>query len=301
MINLFIKPLRKIWRLTFRICERIGVHIVRNHFYQPVPDTGRINKQLWSAHSRLEGIELNEERQLELLNIFTNDFKHEYERFSENRTRVPHEYYLNNGFFGPVDGEILYCMIRYFKPKKIIEIGSGNSTFLSAQAVLRNGSDGHGECKLVAFEPYPNSTLLKGFPGLHELHTIKAQEIPINVFEQLAENDILFIDSSHVLKIGSDVQYIYLEILPRLAKGVIVHMHDIFLPAEYPKEWVLDDLKFWNEQYLLQAFLSFNSSFEILWAGNYIHLEYPEKLTTAFPSYDSGKTRPGSFWMRRMQ
>jgi predicted O-methyltransferase YrrM len=248
----------------------------------------------------LIGIELNEKRQLELLTIFTNSFKHEYERFPENRTHVPHEYYMSNGFFGPVDGEMLYCMIRHFRPKKIFEIGSGNSTFLSAQAVLRNGADGRGECRLVAFEPYPNPTLLKGFPGLHELHTIKAQEIPIEVFEQLEEKDFLFIDSSHVLKTGSDVQYEYLEILPRLAKGVIVHVHDVFLPEEYPKEWVLDDLRFWNEQYLLQAFLTFNNRFEILWAGNYMHLTHPGELGAAFPSYDSSKTRPGSFWMRRI-
>ena len=190
------------WGLIFTICERIGFHIVRNHFYQPVPDTGRINPRLWSAHSQLIGIELNEKRQPELLNSFTTDFKHEYERFPENRTQVPYEYYMSNGFFGPVDGEILYYMIRYFRPKEIFEIGSEHSTFLSAQAVLRNGRDGRGECRLVAFEPYPNATLLKGFPGLHELHTIKAQEIPIELFEQLEEKDILFIDSSLYLRQG---------------------------------------------------------------------------------------------------
>jgi len=119
-------------------------------------------------------------------------------------------------------------------------------------------------------------------------------------FGKLKENDILFIDSSHVLKIGSDVQYEYLDILPRLSKGVIVHVHDIFLPAEYPKEWVLKDYIFWTEQYLLQAFLAFNDSFEVLWAGHYMHLKYPNKLEDAF-SYKRDERLPGSFWMRKIK
>jgi hypothetical protein len=100
----------------------------------------------------------------------------------------------------------------------------------------------------------------------------KVQNVSLSEFNKLEKNDILLIDSSHVLKIGSDVQYEYLEILPRLKKGVIVHVHDIFSPSEYPREWVLEDYRFWNEQYLLCAFLSFNSAFEVLWAGSYMHL-----------------------------
>ena len=114
-------------------------------------------------------------------------------------------------------------------------------------------------------------------------------------------HDILFIDSSHVLRIGGDVQYEYLEILPRLARGVIVHSHDIFLPAEYPRHWVLEEHKFWTEQYLLQAFLAFNDSFEVLWAGSYMHLKHPEKLEEAFSSYKRERTLPGSFWMRKVK
>lgn len=120
-------------------------------------------------------------------------------------------------------------------------------------------------------------------------------------FQKLKENDILFIDSSHVLKTGSDVQYEYLEILPRLNKGVLVHFHDIFLPAEYPQKWILEDHKFWNEQYLLQAFLAFNDSFEILWAGSYMHLNHPDKLEQFFKSYNKNKRWPGSFWVRKIR
>jgi len=193
-------------------------------------------------------------------------------------------------------------MIRHFKPKKIFEIGSGNSTYLSAHAILKNKEeDNDYECELVAIEPYPNDILKAGFPGLSKLIPKKAQDIPLSEFKKLLENDILFIDSSHVLKIGSDVQYEYLEILPRLNKGVIIHVHDIFLPTEYPKEWVLKDYRFWTEQYLLQAFLAFNNSFEVLWAGSYMHLRYPDKLEEVFSSYKRDERWPGSFWIRKIK
>ena len=189
-------------------------------------------------------------------------------------------------------------MIRHFKPKKIIEIGSGYSTLLSAKAILKNEAEGD-KCYLKAIEPYPNEIIKKGFPGLGKLIIDEAQNIPLSEFKELKENDIIFIDSSHVLKLGSDVKYEYLEILPSLEKGVIAHVHDIFLPKEYPREWVFSKHRFWNEQYLLQAFLTFNTNFEILWASQYMHLKNPEKLEMAFNSYKREKTSPGSFWIRK--
>jgi hypothetical protein len=114
----------------------------------------------------------------------------------------------------------------------------------------------------------------------------------------LGENDILFIDSTHVLRIGSDVQYEFLEVLPRLRPGVYVHIHDIFMPAEYPEAWVRREHRFWTEQYLLQAFLCYNGAFEVIWAGSYMHLKHPDELAAAFASYGPGR-HPGSFWIRR--
>ena len=126
------------------------------------------------------------------------------------------------------------------------------------------------------------------------------EEVPLHEFGALRENDILFIDSSHVLKTGSDVQFLFLEILPRINKGVIVHLHDIFLAVEYPQDWVINKKYFWTEQYLLQAFLSFNESFEVIWAGHYMHLDYSAQLKNAFSSYDSIHG-PGSFWIRKIK
>lgn len=288
---------------SFPFWQKIGLHITANHFYEPIPDTRTLKDELWSNNSELVGININEDCQTNFLSEFSSMFKEEYEAFPLNKSEVeiPSQYYVNNGGFESVDSEILYSIIRYFKPKKIFEIGSGNSTYLSAQAILKNKEENGHECELIAVEPYPNDVLKAGFPGLSKLILAKIQDIPLSDFSKLEENDILFIDSSHVLKIGSDVQYEYLEILPRLNKGVIVHIHDIFLPAEYKKDWVLKDYRFWTEQYLLQAFLAFNDSFEILWAGSYMHIKHPDKLEAAFSSYKRNERWPGSFWMKKIR
>lgn len=284
-------------RLMFPLWQQLGVHVLPNHFYNPIPDTRELTDSFFSRRSELIGITMQDEQQLALLNNFKNKFLSEYQTFPQNSTGVGHEYYISNRTFEEVDGEILYCMIREFKPRKIIEIGSGFSTYLTAQAVLKNSEDGHNS-DFTAIEPYPNNVLTQGLPGLTRLMKKCVQEVSLAEFAALQENDILFIDSSHVLKPGSDVQYEYLEILPRLNKGVIVHVHDIFMPAEYPKEWMMKHLRFWNEQYLLQAFLTFNDSFEVIWAANYMLLKHPEQLKEAFPCC-SANTLPGSFWIRR--
>jgi predicted O-methyltransferase YrrM len=284
---------------SFSFWQERGVHVIPNRFDQPVPDTRTLKPDLWQRPSQLVGIRMNEPGQLELLTQFAERYKGEYEVLPRVKTSVPYQYYLNNDSFVGVDGEILYCMIRHFKPRKIFEVGSGNSTYLAAQAVLKNEEEDGHSCQLTAFEPYPNDLLRAGFPGLARLDTIQAQHIPLKKFDELGDGDILFIDSSHVLKIGSDVQYLFLEVLPKLRKGVLVHVHDIFLPAEYPRKWIMKERWFWNEQYLLQAFLTFNDSFDVCWAGYFMHLNHSAELERAFDSYDREETWPGSFWMRK--
>ena len=130
-LNYFIKK-------SFRIWQKMGFHITPNHFYEPVPDTRTLGEGLWSKHSDMCGVEINEKRQINFLSQFSSKFKEEFECFPRFKTSVPYQYYVNNGTFGSVDGEILYCMIRQFKPRKIFEIESGNSTYLAAQAIQRN-------------------------------------------------------------------------------------------------------------------------------------------------------------------
>jgi len=185
-----------------------------------------------------------------------------------------------------------YCMVRHFRPRSIIEVGSGFSSLLLGQAAAKNKSS-----QLICIEPFPCEFLRNGFPGLQSLIDKKVQDIDLEFFSQLESGDILFIDSSHTVKIGGDVNYLFLEVLPRLKPGVIVHIHDIFLPFDYPRIWVLDEFRFWTEQYLLQAFLTFNSEFEVLLANSYLRHYHQSDLKTAFPSLTSWGG--GSFWMRR--
>ena len=286
---------------SFGFWERLGIHIVPNHFYQPIPDVRYLDNHLWETPSALVGIDMDEQSQAELLSEFYGAYKHEYDLFPTSKTGRPYDYFVNNGGFESVDGEILYCIIRHFKPKRIIEIGSGNSTYLSASAIQKNKEeDPKYNCELTAIEPYPNKVLQDGFLNLSNLIKEPVQNIPLSIFKELSENDILFIDSSHVLKIGGDVQYEYNEILPRLNKGVLIHIHDIFLPFEYPKKWICQDHRFWTEQYLLQAFLTYNSAFKVIWAGHYMHWKHPEFLEKSFRTYRREKTRPGSFWMKKV-
>src|SRR5665648_148476 len=143
--------LNRVIKESFGFWQRIGIHVTPNNFYEPIPDTTSLKDKLWSEHSQLVGINMNDQRQLELLSMFNIEFKDEYQRFPRERTRVRCEYFINNGVFESVDGEILYCMVRKFKPKLILEIGSGFSTFLSANAVIRNKECKY-ECELVSIE-----------------------------------------------------------------------------------------------------------------------------------------------------
>ena len=280
--------------------QKLGYNITYNSYYSPIPDLRELNDDLWLKRSELVAIDINEEDQIELLSRFASRYRSEYDAFPRSRTLKPYEYYVDNGDFLSVDGEILYCMVRDFKPRVVMEVGSGNSTYLTAQAIVKNKEeDERHACNLLAIEPYPNSTLRAGFPGLTKLIDQKVQDVSLCEFDKLCDNDILFIDSSHVAKTGSDVEYEYLDILPRLRKGVIVHVHDIFLPANYPRDWLLTLHRFWNEQYVFHAFLSFNDSFEVLWAGSYMHLNHPADLERAFSSYSSDKYWPASFWIRK--
>jgi hypothetical protein len=285
---------------NFSVWEEMGYHITPVHFYYPIPDTRELDETILNRRTELRGINITVEAQVQLLACFEQKFKQEYDAIPRDKTAIPYEYHINNGAFGSVDGEIAYCMVRHYGPQRIFEVGSGYSTRLLARASLENGKASR-PTRLYAFEPYPGPLLRSGFPGLSELYETKIQDVPLSKFDELQENDILFIDSSHVLKTGSDVQYEYLEILPRLRRGVIVHVHDIFLPAEYPEGFLKKEHLFWNEQYLLQAFLQFNDSFEILWAGSYMHLKNPHRLLAAFKSYDPETVRPGSFWMRKVK
>jgi hypothetical protein len=279
------------FRELFHDWEQRGFHVTPARFNQPVPDTQSLNEKLWTQPSELIGIDMKERAQLDLLKTFSK-FLAECEQFPTGPIVERDRFYLGNGLFDGIDALVAYCMVRHFQPRLIIEVGSGFSSLVMGHAAAKNGS-----APLVCVEPFPREFLRGGFPGLQSLVEKKVQQIDLQFFSQLQSGDILFIDSSHTVKIGGDVNYLFLEILPRLNPGVIIHVHDIFLPFEYRRDWVLDDLRFWTEQYLLQAFLTLNSEFDVLLANYFLTRYHQEALKSAFPNLD--RWIGGSFWMRR--
>jgi Methyltransferase domain len=306
---------RSIFAAGFRAMQRAGVNLTPNHFYWPIPDFRQLDHRNWQALSQMVGVDLHLDEQLQRLQAFVAAYGEEM-HFPESASEDPAEFHLNNGFFETVDAEVAYSMVRHYKPSRMIEVGGGNSTRLSAAAMLRNAEEG---CpgKLFSIEPHPDPVLGNGIPGLTRLIPRPVQQIPLEFFQRLGDGDILFLDSSHVVAVGSDVLYEYLEILPRLRPGVIVHVHDVFLPADYPRQFVMHNLCFWAEQYLLQAFLTFNASFEVLWSSSAMHIAHrrelqcaiphwrdsylrmPRELQTFTPTYDGYNVWPCSFWMQR--
>jgi predicted O-methyltransferase YrrM len=281
----------------FELWQRHGFHVLPSDNYQPIPDTRVLPLSLWDRTTDLPGIDMREEAQKQLLSEVVAKFKDEYAAIPKGTSTPEFQFYLGNVAFEAVDAEMLFGLIRLLKPRRMYEIGSGFSTLLAADALRRNSVDGC-PCRFVAIDPYGSAELERKLPSGVELRRKPVQEISLGEFQSLSENDILFIDSSHVCKIGSDVQFLFLEVLPHIRPGVVVHLHDIFMPLEYPKQWVLDWHRFWNEQYLLQAFLSFNTTFEVLWAGQWMQMKHPDLLMKAFPSYNAGVSA-GSFWFRR--
>jgi len=237
---------------------------------------------------------MNDAVQLDLVRRCFPEFREEYEKFPRTALEAEGQFYFENALFSATDALVAYCMVRHYRPRTIIEIGSGYSSLISGQAAMKNG-----EAALICVEPYPRDFLVKGFPGLRSLVQKKVEDVGLDFFSQLQSGDILFIDSSHTVKIGGDVNFLFLEVLPRLNPGVIVHVHDILFPFDYPRDWVMNERRFWTEQYLLQSFLAFNSQFEVLIANSYFAHRYLEDFQATFPT--SPWWGGGSFWMRRKE
>jgi hypothetical protein len=271
----------------------VGVFPIRNHYYEPVFDKKEL-QELLSGGRSLPGINLNVLGQLELLDMLT--FADELSDLNDEKGAQV-EFSFDNSTFLSGDAEFWYQLIRRLKPKRIVEVGSGNSTLLAARAIKKNALESNGwQCEHVCIEPYE-------MPWLDELDVKlirdRVEKIDLDLFKQLEGNDILFIDSSHVIRPNGDVLHEILEILPILNVGVVVHFHDIFTPRNYLSSWLVDDVRFWNEQYLLEAFLSQNDRWEVLGALNYLHHNHFERLNAVAP-FLTGDREPGSFYIRKV-
>lgn len=285
-------------------CLDLGCLPVPVHYYSPIPDIKDLkNRNIWKKVSDLEGIDFNPENQLKFLLELGQKYGAECD-WPLERTSNKYQFYINNNNFSFGCAAILHSMIRDFRPQRIIEIGSGNSSRVISAAITQSrdsGSDSLTEYIIV--DPYPDEDALSGLPNLTHIEKERVELLNPDFFSQLGENDILFIDSGHTVKIGGDVTYLILQILPRLAPGVIVHFHDIPMPYEYPDVYYTNPAfrVFWTESYLLQAFLAFNNSFGIMLCMSYLMEEHLDKFREAFPMFNSNihLAKSGSFWMRR--
>jgi len=276
------------------ILSKIGVFPITDHYYEPlVVDKNNFRKSL-RENRFLPGIDWNIPGQLSLLKTF--NYKLDLLKISDlPASRL--NYSFNLGPFLSGDSEVLFNIIRSLKPKKIIEIGCGHSTLMMRHAVDFNTRENEDyECEHVCIEPYENNWL----ESLEvEVFRKKVEDCNIDMFKSLQANDILFIDSSHMIRPHGDVLFEFLEILPSLNPGVIIHFHDIFSPKDYLNEWIKDGVVFWNEQYLLEAFLSCNKSFEIIAAVNYLKHNFYGELASTCPMLTEDR-EPGSFWLRKV-
>jgi hypothetical protein len=289
-------------RALHRVADRLGFDLVRRHYYSPIPDLRQLPASVFERESELPGVDLRIEEGLRLLEGELARYLQEFQPPRTAAAAGPGRYFLENDVFETVDADVLYAMVRHHKPRRIIELGSGLSTFVELEAIAANRRDGH-ETELTVFDPYPGSgsgVAVEDVLG-DSLERIGATDVPLQHFDALEAGDILFVDTTHTVKLGGDVNRIILEILPRLAPGVYVHLHDVFLPYEYPRQWFEDHRWFWSEQYLLQAFLIGNRGFQVVFAARAATVKFPGRVAAAVPSFE-GSLRPngaGSFWMRR--
>lgn len=275
------------------IFMKLGILPILDHYYQPMINPEKHLTKSLRDDRDLQGIDFNDEEQLNLLAKF--HYNEELLNFPINKGKDV-EFFYDNGSYCSGDAEYLYNMIRHFKPKRIIEIGSGNSTLMVRNAISSNKRDNADySCRHICIEPYEKPWLEKIEV---ELIKEKVENIEKSFFQKLESNDILFIDSSHIIRPQGDVLFEYLELLPALKSGVLIHVHDIFTPKDYLNDWVYKQHLLWNEQYLLEAFLSFNSEFKIVGALNYLTHNYRREFAEKCPIFEKQQGRePGAFWM----
>ncbi|QJT07543.1 class I SAM-dependent methyltransferase [Oceanidesulfovibrio marinus] len=280
--------------VTRAILARCGVHPLRNHFYEPYPV-----EAMADGPRDLPGVDLGEPDQLALLDELA-PFAGELLAMAD-RAPAKRAFTFANDSFGPGDAEILYALLRARTPHTVLELGSGMSTLmaLEARAATEALSPGRGHTHIVV-DPFPKPWLAS--LGV-EVRARKAEdEDPASLAALLGPGDILFIDSSHVVRPGGDVLVAYLDIIPRLPAGVLVHAHDIFTPRDYPAKWAVHQRRLWTEQYLLEALLSGGTRLRTLAAVNHLRHAHPAALARVCPVLgrflkEGNAVEPGSFWM----
>jgi predicted O-methyltransferase YrrM len=265
---------------------RAGLQVVPKNYYSPIPDLDALPADVFDRRSELRGIRFDLDEQVAWI---------EQSLAAAMREFAPPDALVDNASYGRVGADLLHGVVRGLQPRRIVELGSGYSTLIMAAAVERNRAEGV-ETELRTFDPYP-SVARPGLAGLAALEAVRAQDVPLDVFTGLEAGDVLFVDTTHTVKLDSDVNRIVLDVLPALAPGVLVHVHDIFLPYEYPRQWPEESGFHWAEQYLLQAFLAGNDGFEVLAATFALCRDRPDAMARLAPTWRPG-AEASAFWIR---
>lgn len=281
--------------LAKRLFRRIGVYPLLDHYYEPLFNPAHLHRDLGEPRP-LPGLRLDTGAMLARLEEIARPEELAAVPLSGQGGDRP-EFFHRNIAFGYADAEYYYSTIRHAKPARIVEIGSGFSTLMALRALARNALEG-APGRMTCIEPYANQWLSElGVEVVRE----RVELLPLDFYEQLGPGDILFIDSSHIIRPQGDVLHEILTVLPRLRPGVLVHVHDIFTSRDYPAAWVKDFIRLWNEQYLLEAFLSSNPNLTVIGALNHLYVEHRAELAVACPILDRepGHHAPSSFWLRK--
>lgn len=279
---------RQAEQATGRLLRRAGYEFRRSHFYLPFPDVDRLPDALWAGPKETIGVELNVSDAVALLPVLAP-------HFAEFEAAIPaSSYYRPNGGYESVDADLLFALLRHLKPKRVIELGSGASSHVIAMARRAAGET----FSHTIYDPYPFGNAMGPVEGA-KVEAVATEKLDSAVVETLEPGDVFFVDTTHTVKTGGDVVRIFLELLPLVPVGVYVHVHDIFLPYEYPKAWVVEERRAWAEQYLLQAFLAFNDSYEVIFPAHAVSRAAPDEVAAAISSFGPG-VAPGAFWMRRV-
>lgn len=271
------------------------------HFYSPVPDLADVRARAGRLFRRdadaVPGIDLRADAQWELFRQLAGHLGD----FDWADAPAPgRRFHLGQNFYGPGSAFVLFALLRHFRPRRVIEVGSGFSSALMLDAD-EAAPDGAGRTAFTFVEPYPenrlNGLLRPADAARATLVKDVVQNVPLSAFEALEDGDFLFIDSSHVSRVGSDVNYLFFEVLPALKPGVVVHVHDVYWPFEYPEHWVMEG-RAWNEAYLLRAFLQYNERFQILLFNNFLAQRRGPECRELVPLF--AKDPGSSIWLRKV-
>jgi hypothetical protein len=283
------------YRVARRTAERLGLQVVLKTYYSPIPDLSQQPADIFERRDPLHGIAFDLAAQLRFVEEHLAPYARELAGGAAD-VDPRYRFEVDNSSVPEADARVMYAMVRDLKPRRIVELGSGQTSRVIAQAVRRNAEEG-SPTDYRAYDPFPTA-VDDGLPGLDALERLKAQEVGDDVFSALQDGDLLFVDTTHTVKLGGDVNRIVLGALPLLAPGVVVHFHDILLPYEYPEYLYTDFGLYWAEQYLLQAFLACNPSFEVRCAVHALNQDHGERMVAAgiAPAGNTGS----SFWLRRV-